>query len=137
MSRVRSSGSQMEQKLGRALWALGIRYRKQYKKLIGRPDFVVVKARIAIFCDSSFWHGRDWDVAKGAIKSNKEFWIPKIERNIMRDNQVNMALAQAGWKVLRFWDKDIQADAAKCASEVLGAINGRLNGGEREQSNSS
>jgi len=137
MSRVRSSGSQIEQKLGRALWADGIRYRKQYKKLIGRPDFVVVKARIAIFCDSSFWHGRDWIVAKDAIKSNKEFWISKIERNIVRDNQVNVALTQLGWKVFRFWDKDIQADAAKCASVVLDAINGRLNGGEHKQSNSS
>lgn len=137
MSRVRSSGSEIEKKLGRALWAAGIRYRKQYKKLIGRPDFVVVKARIAIFCDSSFWHGRDWILARNAIKTNKEFWIPKIERNIMRDNQVNLALTQSGWQVFRFWDKDIQADAAKCASIVLNAINGRIHGGEHGQSNSS
>lgn len=127
MSRVRRSGSQIEQKLGQALWAAGIHYRKQYKKLVGCPDFAVVKVKIAIFCDSSFWHGRDWDSAKNAFKSNKEFWLPKIERNIMHDNQVNMALAQSGWKIFRFWDTDIHADATKCVSIVLDAINGRVN----------
>lgn len=128
MSRVRSHGSQIEQKLGKALWASGIRYRKQYKKLIGKPDFVVVRAKIAIFCDSSFWHGRNWEEAKGQIKSNREFWIPKIESNIMRDKQVNATLANLGWEVIRFWDKDIHSDTARCVSTVVDAINGRLHG---------
>jgi len=137
MSRVRSSGTMIEKNLGKALWAAGVRYRKQYKKLIGRPDFVVVWARIAIFCDSSFWHGKDWPIAKTAIKSNKEFWIGKIERNIMRDNEVNLALANTGWKVFRFWDKDIHVNADKCAAMIVDAINERrrVNGAKR-QSNS-
>lgn len=137
MSRVRSSGSVIEQKLGKALWAAGIRYRKQYKRLVGKPDFVVVWAKVAIFCDSSFWHGRDWAVAKMAIKSNKEFWIPKIERNIMRDNQINAALNHQGWRVFRFWDKDIHADASKCASAVLDAMSEYKLHGAHRQSNSS
>lgn len=124
MSRVRSSGTLIEQKLGKALWAAGIRYRKQYKKLIGKPDFVVVWAKIAIFCDSSFWHGRNWSTAQMAIKTNKDFWIPKIESNIMRDEKVNAALTQLGWRVFRFWDKDIHTDAARCASIIVDAING-------------
>lgn len=136
MSRVRSSGTVIEQKLGKALWAAGVRYRKQYKKLIGCPDFVVVWARIAIFCDSSFWHGRDWAIAKTAIKSNKEFWISKIESNIMRDDKVNLALANAGWVVYRFWDKDIHANADKCAAMIVDAINERKVNGARRQSNS-
>lgn len=136
MSRVRSSGSVIEQKLGKALWAAGIRYRKQYKKLIGKPDFVVVWAKVAIFCDSSFWHGRNWATAKMAIKSNKEFWIPKIESNIMRDNQVDAALTNLGWRVFRFWDKDIHADAVKCASMVVDVISERRLHGSHRQSNS-
>jgi DNA mismatch endonuclease Vsr len=137
MSRVRSSGTVIEQKLGKALWAVGIRYRKQYKKLIGKPDFVVVWARIAIFCDSSFWHGKDWPTSKTAIKSNKEFWIKKIESNIMRDSEVNLALTNTGWKVFRFWDKDIHDNVDKCAATIVDAINERrrVNGAKR-QSNS-
>lgn len=72
MSRVRGSDTVIEQKLGKALWAAGIRYRKQYKKLIGKPDFVVVWTKVAIFCDSSFWHGRNWANAQKAIKSKQE-----------------------------------------------------------------
>lgn len=136
MSRVRSSGTVIEQKLGKALWAKGVRYRKQYKKLIGKPDFVVVCAKIAIFCDSSFWHGRNWATAQKAIKSNKSFWIPKIESNIMRDEQVNAALTQLGWRVFRFWDKDIHADADHCASIVVDAINESGLHGAREKNRS-
>lgn len=133
MSRVRSSGTVIEQKLGKALWAAGVRYRKQYKKLIGKPDFVVVWAKIAIFCDSSFWHGRNWATTRMAIKSNKDFWIPKIESNIVRDDQVNAALTNLGWRVFRFWDEDIHADAARCASVVVDAINEcKLHGAHRQ-----
>lgn len=133
MSRVRSSGTVIERKLGKALWAAGIRYRKQYKKLMGKPDFVVVCAKIAIFCDSSFWHGRNWAAAKTAIKSNKRFWIPKIESNILRDNQVNATLTNLGWRVFRFWDEDIHKDAARCASVVVDAIGEfKLHGAHRQ-----
>ena len=136
MSRVRSSGTVIEKKLGKALWAAGVRYRKQYKKLIGKPDFVVVWAKIAIFCDSSFWHGRNWASAQMAIKSNKGFWIPKIESNITRDEQVNAALTNLGWRVFRFWDEDIHANAAHCASVVVDAINECGLHGANQQSHS-
>ena len=133
MSRVRSSGTVIEWKLGKALWATGVRYRKQYKKLVGKPDFVVVCAKIAIFCDSSFWHGRNWAATQMAIKSNKSFWIPKIESNIARDQQVNAALTKLGWRVFRFWDEDIHDDAARCASVVVAAIGEfRLHGSHRQ-----
>lgn len=132
MSRVRSSGTVIEKKLGKALWAAGVRYRKQYKKLIGRPDFAVVNAKIAIFCDSSFWHGRNWPAAKTSIKSNSAFWTNKIESNIARDAEVNLALANAGWRVYRFWDKDINAKADECAATIVDAINEcKVNGAKR------
>ena len=122
ISRVRSSGSVIERKLCKALWAASLRYRKQYKKLIGKPDSVVVCAKIAILCGSSFWHGRDWAAAKTEIKSNKNFWIAKIESNISRDRQVNAALTKLGGRVFRFWGEDIHNDAARCASVVVDSI---------------
>lgn len=136
MSRVRSSGTEIERKLGKALWAAGVRYRKQYRKLIGKPDFVVVWAKIAIFCDSSFWHGRNWKAAQKAIKSNKGFWIPKIESNIKRDKKVNATLTQLGWRVFRFWDEDIHSNAARCASVVVDGIKERRLHGPSQKSHS-
>lgn len=132
MSRVRSTGSVIESRLGRAMWATGLRYRKQYVKMPGRPDFVIVRSKIAVFCDSSFWHGRNWPRAAQAIKSNREFWIPKIERNIARDKAVNRALRELGWKVLRFWDDQIFGGAERCAQRVLDAVNKSQKYGARQ-----
>ena len=107
MSRVRSSGSAIERTLGKALWANGIRYRKQYRKVPGRPDFALVSQKIAIFCDSSFWHGRGYPEITEQFKSNKSFWSEKIQRNVARDVQVNCSLRNLGWTILRFWEDEI------------------------------
>lgn len=125
MSRVKSSGTRIERTLGSALWATGIRYRKQYSGIPGRPDFAIPRLRIAIFCDSSFWHGRDWPKAADAIKSNRGFWIAKIEGNIARDREVNEQLAQLGWKVIRFWDFEILNETAACVGRVKRLIHAR------------
>lgn len=122
MSRVRGSGSAIELAMGRALWAAGVRYRKQYRKVPGKPDFAVVRAKVAVFCDSSFWHGRDWPSAARAFQTNRDFWIAKIERNIARDEQVNRELRALGWLALRFWDTEILSNADKCAKRVGKAI---------------
>lgn len=118
MSRVRSSGSEIERVMGSALWSAGIRYRKQYKKLPGRPDFALVADKIAIFCDSSFWHGRRWPTAADALKKNKDFWVNKIEYNINRDREVNGLLTDLGWEVIRLWDDEILKDTASCLQRV-------------------
>jgi DNA mismatch endonuclease Vsr len=118
MSRVRSSGSCIEQTLAQALWSVGFRYRKQYA-IFGRPDFALVKYRIAIFCDSEFWHGYRWgERRKTQHKSNVDYWFPKIERNRARDRLVNRTLRRQGWKVIRFWERQIMADALECALKV-------------------
>ena len=122
MSRVRSSGSKIELMLGRALWAAGIRYRKQYRGVTGKPDFAIVGVKIAVFCDSSFWHGRGWPAAASAFRTNREFWLPKIERNIARDRAVNIELRARGWLVLRFWDTQIASSTDRCVARVLRAI---------------
>jgi DNA mismatch endonuclease (patch repair protein) len=125
MSRVRSSGSKIERTLGKALWADGIRYRKQYKKVPGRPDFALVGLKVAIFCDSAFWHGRGYPGTRSQFKSNRGFWLPKIQRNIARDEQVNLMLGDLGWVVVRFWDDQILRDTAGCVRVVRHAMEQR------------
>lgn len=119
MKAVKSKGTSIEVKLGKALWAKGIRYRKNDKTVFGKPDFTIKKYKIAIFCDSEFWHGKDWEIRKNDIKSNQDFWIKKIERNIARDVEVTTTLQTQGWVVLRFWSKDINKNTLHCVEKVL------------------
>lgn len=107
MQAVKNKDSKIEVLLRKALWQKGYRYRKNYKLLEGKPDIVLIKHKIAIFCDSEFWHGYDWNNKKEEIKSNKDFWIKKIESNIKRDIKVNESLKSQGWKVIRFWGQEI------------------------------
>jgi DNA mismatch endonuclease (patch repair protein) len=109
--------------LGKALWRAGIRYRRQYA-IWGKPDFVIVSRRIAIFCDSEFWHGYRWGERRRLEhKSNQSYWFAKIERNRARDRLVNRRLRQDGWLVVRFWEREILRDASGCAAEITGINN--------------
>jgi DNA mismatch endonuclease (patch repair protein) len=122
MSRVRGKNTSIEVLLRKRLWALGIRYRKNYKKVPGCPDVAIVRYRIAVFCDGEFWHGKDWDVKRPKIQSNTEYWITKIERNIARDKLQNSQLKEMGWTVVRFWGNDIKKDLDGCVWTVLKTI---------------
>lgn len=95
-----------------------MRYRKNSSKIFGHPDIVFIGKKIAVFCDSEFWHGYNWEVRKNDIKSNREFWIPKIERNIERDLEVTAKLEEEGWKMLRFWGNEIKKNAEGCADII-------------------
>ena len=88
-------------------------------------DFTFKKYKIAIFCDSEFWHGKNWEIKKHEIKSNQSFWHKKIERNIERDKEVNIGLSSQGWIVLRFWGKDINKNTAKCIEIIEKAFETR------------
>ena len=123
MQAVKSSGSKIETALAKGLWKAGIRYRKNNKTIFGKPDISIKTRKIAIFVDSEFWHGKDWEKRKYAFKSNQNFWINKIENNIRRDQQVNQHLNNNGWKVLRFWGEDITKDLNNCINIVAKAIN--------------
>ena len=114
----KASGTSIEIILGKLMWASGLRYRKNCKTVIGKPDFVFKSKRIAIFCDGEFWHGKDWEVRKSDHKTNKKFWFAKIERNIERDKEVNKALEQDGWTVIRFWGDDIKNNPNKCIETI-------------------
>jgi len=123
MQAVKSSGSMIERILAKTLWHKGYRYRKNDKTVFGKPDLTFKKKRIAIFVDSEFWHGKDWDSKKHEIKSNQEFWYSKIERNIERDKEVTEFLVKNGWTVLRFWGNDILKNLDSCIRRIEGVIN--------------
>lgn len=125
MQAIRSKDTSIEIKLRKALWAKGIRYRKNYKNVIGKPDIAITKCKIAVFCDSDYWHGYDWENRNQRIKSNREYWIPKIERNMERDCQVTKALEDDGWLVLRFWEWQIKKQLDDCVNTIIEFIQER------------
>lgn len=122
MQAIKSSDTTIELLLRKALWAKGIRYRKNYKDLIGKPDIAITKYKIAVFCDSDYWHGYDWENRNKRIKSNRDYWIPKIERNMKRDKEVSAALEEQGWTVLRFWEWQIRRETDQCVNIILNAV---------------
>ena len=118
MQQVKNKDSKIEVLLRKELWSRGLRYRKNVNRIYGKPDIVFIGKKIAVFCDSEFWHGYDWDNKKQEIKSRREFWIPKIERNMQRDKEVNEKLRSEGWIVLRFWGNEIKRDVSACADII-------------------
>ena len=127
MKRVKNKDSEIELILRQELWKRGIRYRKNVRKIYGNPDIVFIGLKIAVFCDSEFWHGYDWYERKKDFKSHQDFWIPKIERNIKRDEEVNEKLTSDGWLVLRFWGNEIKKQTGACADRIEQAIKERKN----------
>ncbi|MEM1259636.1 MAG: very short patch repair endonuclease [Bacteroidota bacterium] len=119
MSKIRCKNTKPELAFRKALWAAGYRYRIDYKKLMGKPDIVLKKYKTAIFIDGEFWHGFQWEERKAKIKSNREFWIPKIERNIQRDAEVNQELLRLGYTVFRFWQKEVDKNLESCLNLVI------------------
>ena len=119
MKAVKNKDSKIELVLRKILWENGYRYRKNYSKVFGKPDIVFIGKKVAIFCDSEFWHGYKWTENKNKIHSNKAFWIKKIERNIERDEEVNKKLENNGWKVLRFWGKEITRNPQECFEKII------------------
>lgn len=120
MKSVRTTDTAPEIILRKALWHIGLRYRKNYTNLLGKPDIVLTRQKIAIFVDGDFWHARGHQDNPGEqVATNKEFWKKKLTRNVERDKEVNDALTDAGWLVLRFWESDIKKDLNKCLQTIL------------------
>lgn len=120
MRNIRSKDTSIEVALRKALWKKGYRYRKNYKQLPGKPDIVFLKDKLAIFCDSEFFHGKDWEIVKPRLEKseNSEYWLKKISRNIDRDMEVNHMLLFQGWTVIRFWGKDILKNTDECVRVI-------------------
>lgn len=120
MQHIKAKDTKIEIILRKALWHIGYRYRKNCEDLPGKPDIVLTKYKIAIFCDGEFFHGKDWKILKPKLKNsnNSEFWISKISRNRQRDDEVNKELLFRGWTVLRFWGDDIKKHTDECVQIV-------------------
>ncbi len=119
MSNVHLKGGKAEESLAKALWHQGFRYRRNYKKLPGSPDIAILKYKIAVFVDGEFWHGQDWDIRKRKLKSNREYWIEKIEENITRDKRNDILLKKLGWYPIHFWEKEVSKNLDACINRVL------------------
>ena len=113
--------------LRRALHAQGCRFRKNVDSLPGTPDVVFTKARIAVFCDGDYWHGRHWEVRRQKLEKghNARYWVAKIARNMERDRQRTELLEVAGWTVIRLWETDILADAEGAAAPIIALLRAR------------
>ena len=125
MSANKGKGTKLELLFGKLLWNAGVRYRKNDKTVFGKPDFVIRKMKIAIFCDGEFWHGKNLEERKNDHKSNCDFWYSKIERNIRRDKEVNEQLEAQGWTVFRFWETEITKESDKCLNRILNYMNAK------------
>lgn len=117
MAKIRSKGSKIEMKMKKALDNQHVAYEYQ-PKVYGKPDFVV-DSMIAVFCDSSFWHGRNWRKLK--LQLHEGYWQQHIDNNRKRDVLVNRCLKKRGYTVLRFWDEDIEKNIGECIKKILDA----------------
>lgn len=124
MSRIRRKDTSIEITLRRALWNKGYRFRKNYKEIPGTPDICLTKHKIAIFCDSEFFHGKDWDILKPRVEkgNNGKYWVKKIQENIDRDEEIDKKLLFLGWTVIHFWGKDILKNTDQCIRVIEEAI---------------
>jgi len=119
MKKIKGKATKAEVELSKALWAKGIRYRKNYNKLPGKPDIAITKYKLAVFIDGEFWHGCCWQEKKEKIVANRDYWIPKIEKNIQRDRLNNQKLEDMGWTVIRFWERDVIKNLDECVTKVM------------------
>ena len=122
MANIRLKAGKAETSLARDLRKRGLRYCKNYKKLPGSPDIAILKYHIAVFVDGEFWHGKDWNTKKNRLKSNREYWIEKIEENIARDKRNDSLLSEMGWIPIHFWEKEINKSLLSCVNKIMDVV---------------
>lgn len=118
MAKIKASNTTPELIFRRELYSRGIRYRVDFKGLPGRPDVSNISRKFVVFIDGEFWHGFNWKIKKAKIKSNRDFWIPKIERNMQRDRTNVKKLEDMGFRVFRFWEHEVKKELKRCADSV-------------------
>lgn len=132
MSAIRSTGGKTEVALRSILHRRGFRFRKNYPKLLGRPDIVFTRARVAVFIDGDYWHARilrerGTEALKVQLKTpNRAYWIEKFTKRVTRDNDVTATLQAEGWIVLRLWESDVRIDLNRAADLISRTVTQRL-----------
>jgi DNA mismatch endonuclease (patch repair protein) len=125
MARVKHKDSKAELALRHEIWARGARYRLHDPQLPGKPDIVFRSARVVVFVDSDWWHGRILrEQGEHALRmhlrtSRQDWWVQKLRRTVERDEEVTRTLQELGWRVLRMWESEIKKDAAGAADQVF------------------
>jgi DNA mismatch endonuclease, patch repair protein len=123
MSKIKAKNTKPEIVLRKALWAMGIKgYRLHRKDVPGSPDIAFLGQKVAVFIDGAFWHGHNWEQRKPRLNTNKEYWIPKIENNMARDQASVCRLEYTGWTVVRMWDFQLLKDPQGAAMKVASAL---------------
>jgi len=122
MSKIHSKNTRLEVDFRKQIWSRGLRYRLHYK-IPGKPDFVFISQKISVFVDSCFWHRCPKHFRMP--KSNQDYWIPKINRNVKHDREINALLKKEGWRVLRFWEHEINKNAEGCIDRIMNAFNSK------------
>ncbi|MCR4562081.1 MAG: very short patch repair endonuclease [Bacilli bacterium] len=122
MSRIKGKDTTIEVKLRKVLYQKGYRYRCNSKYIFGHPDISFKGYKVVVFCDSEFWHGYNFEENKEKIHSHTDYWIPKIERNIARDKEVNERLTKEGYTIIRFWGNEINKNLDECVKKVEEAL---------------
>ena len=128
MQAVKGTNTSLERKVSSAFHRLGWRYRRNYKALPGKPDFVFTKARVVVFVDGDFWHGWRYPLWKHKLS---DFWRAKIERNRARDRRNFAKLRREGWAVLRLWGHEVEGDLEGCVARVAALLGRDPGGGSR------
>ena len=117
MSRVRTSGSAPERAVSSAIWRAGFRYRLNVKRLPGKPDIVFPRYRMAVFVNGCFWHNHSCRKGRRPA-TNRDFWDPKLDRNVARDAANRRKLRKAGWRVYTVWECQLEQGTQR----VLGRL---------------
>lgn len=124
MSRIAGKNTRPELVLRRALHRLGLRYRL-HAPVPGRPDIIFIRAKVAVFVDGAFWHGRDFKSLERQIKVHRRFWLEKIRANMARDRRNTRELQKLGYHVARFWHDDVLGRPDHCAAQVFRVVRDR------------
>ncbi len=131
MSAIRSTNNKVETALRKRLHASGFRYRKYSSGLPGRPDIVFPTEKVAVFVDGDYWHCRvlveeGLEVFRARLKTgNKDYWLDKCQRRVVRDREITAALQAEGWLVLRLWESEVKKDLDAAVEQVASAVRAR------------
>jgi DNA mismatch endonuclease (patch repair protein) len=120
MRNIRSSGTTPERVVMRELRKRKIYFAKHVSKIVGKPDIVFRRKKVAVFIDSDFWHGHPERFTMP--KTNVDYWKEKISRNKERDIQVTEELQKQDWTVIRLWEHDVKKNFERCMDVVITAL---------------